>query len=234
MHTSLQPRASQAAACCPAPPSLLPRASQPAAPCLPAYCPVPPRVRLRGLGLEDIFADVLEAPLQGLWPTAPFFGLVCYSPEYLHPGQRGPHTDMSSEPQLAMIHFLTDWGATEPGGSSSGGNSGGGIPSDDSGEPSDDSSMPSVPAVPAAPSGGTSFYRERQTHSAHFGRDRCAALPGGSHFCKGSLAYNCSRNRAPADACAGVPNSMSGVAGAYRTNRPSYISTGEQREPSYT
>ena len=135
----------------------------------------------------------------GVWPTAPFFGLVCYSPEHLHPGQRGPHTDMSAEPQLAMIHFLTDWGTA---------------------------GAAEVAGGDSAPSGGTSFYRERKTQTAHFGRDSCAALPGGSHFCKGSLAYNCSRNRAPPHACAGVPNSMSGEAAAYRTSRPSYISAG--------
>ena len=139
----------------------------------------------------------------GAWPTAPFFGLVCYSPEHLHPGQRGPHTDMSAEPQLAMIHFLTEWGTV--GAADEGGDS-----------------APSR----LDPSGGTSFYRERKTQTAHFGRDSCDALPGGSHFCKSSLAYNCSRNRAPPHVCAGVPNSMSGEAAAYRKSRPSYISAG--------
>lgn len=139
----------------------------------------------------------------GAWPTAPFFGLVCYSPEHLHPGQRGPHTDMSAEPQLAMIHFLTEWGTAR--GTAGAAEAAGGD---------------------SAPSGGTSFYRERTTQTAHFGRDSCAALPGGSHFCKGSLAYNCSRHRAPPTVCAGVPNSMSGEAAAYRASRPSYISAG--------
>ena len=83
----------------------------------------------------------------------------------------------------------------------------------------------------AAVSGGTSFYKERVTGAAHFGPSRCAALGpthGGSHFCKHSLAYNCSRGRAPPQVCNGLPNSMAGgEAAAYRQGRPGYISSGD-------
>jgi len=155
--------------------------------------------QVRGLDLERRFAAVLSEfdDALRLEFEEHFYGLVCFSPKRLHPGQRAPHTDMSGEPKLAMVHYLTDWRAA-PG---------------------------------ELPSGGTSFYSERVTGTSHFGPRRCAELEpthGGSHFCKHSLAYNCSRNRAPPDVCRNVPNSMAEAAArAYRAGRPSYISEGD-------
>lgn len=154
--------------------------------------------RLQQLKLEETFVGFTE-PLRFEWGTQPFMGMVCLSPQALHTGQAAPHVDRANrgkgEPQLAFLHYLTDW--------SSGGRA-----------PGSDKAAAAAEAPPAsggtAPeSGGTAFYAERHSGTANFLPAFCDSLGAiGSFYCRDSLIWRCLRGKASEEACAIVPRAQ--------------------------
>merc|ERR1740117_1792351 len=76
--------------------------------------------QLQRLDLDNVFGAQLSRPLEYRWSSAPFVGNVCVDPDHLDASQRIPHVDQGTrgdasvvlEPQLAVLHYLTDWSAT--------------------------------------------------------------------------------------------------------------------------
>ena len=61
---------------------------------------------LQDLDLGEL-RDRDSVSLRYSWPLAPFYGLVCQSPQTLHAGQKAPHLDDFAD--LAALHYLTHW-----------------------------------------------------------------------------------------------------------------------------
>ena len=177
--------------------------------------------RLHQLSLDTSLGAVLTEQLRFDWVSQAFLGLVCLNPEKLHPGQRVPHVDRADvgggEPQLAMLHYLTEWRAAPEASAARGPADGrNGAPGGEWGEERAHAHAEAGAATSrgatsrGAASGGTAFYRERHSGASNFLPSSCAALTsgGGSFFCRGSLVHRCVKQEASEQECAALPEGL--------------------------
>lgn len=138
--------------------------------------------RMHQLRLQEAFAPLLSVPLRMAWSSLPFAGLLCLSPDALHMAQQAPHVDqtgqMGGEPQLAILHYLSNWSAS---GEAATGDSGG------------------TSFYAERATGESNFVSARCDALV----ERTSGK--GSFFCKGSAVADCERGRRQAAECTGVP-----------------------------
>eukprot|EP01047_Picozoa_sp_COSAG01_P034400 COSAG01_NODE_2582_length_7421_cov_4.252253_2_plen_388_part_00 len=81
--------------------------------------------QLQRLGLPKVFeTQLFKGSLKYNFVLPAFMGNVCFHPKRLHEAQRIPHVDQDrdgEEPQLAILHYLTNWTASNASAADSGG-----------------------------------------------------------------------------------------------------------------